>query len=169
MVNRKRILIIGVPGVGKTTVSALVADALGVPHHTELFEDNPYMHDGTPLQITNYQISTMVKQYNENSYGVFEVSPDFSSRIFLDDNDYNLIDIPKLEYDLRILLTASEETIIDRIVHRDRPGLVETELIEQKIRYQRLLKYVDGYDGITIDTSLLTPSQIVDIIKGMND
>lgn len=120
-----RILITGVPGVGKTTVAALVAKKLRLPHITEKFDIS-----WTSEQFANAAFN----DYHSNDCGVFEVDPHVSAAIFT--NDFTNLHTYGY-YDFAFYLATTLGTIQDRILKRARPDFLEIELAECEARWER--------------------------------
>lgn len=156
-----RIVLNGIPGVGKSTIASRLSKYLSIPHVPERFENNPYLKPpfGSDADITNFQILTMREDYYRYSSGVFEVEPEASKHIFVPKSDWAQLYTPNLSYDYVFYLHADESVIRNRIISRSREGLLETELNLCETRYQRYLKLIENKANII--NADQTPSKIV--------
>lgn len=139
-----KICLNGVPGVGKSTIAHYLAKALSLPHHTEIFNNNPYLTSGPDWRATQFQLNTSYRQFKANNKGVFEVSPLVSINIFTPAKDHGKIRFMTEKYDYEFYLNASYRTIKNRILSRNRPGLVDTELAELPVRLGRYNNFIDN-------------------------
>ena len=168
-----KIVLNGIPGTGKTTIAALLSKALNLPFVTERFENNPYLKPGScapAWKISNYQQCTMIEDYENNASGVFEVSPDAGRAIFVPGEEHQLMEkLPGLVYDFKFALVADYYIIRDRIIKRNREGLLETELNCHQERYARYIEWLPNSGSIPINAQQ-TPDEIVnEIIRYINN
>ena len=160
-----RIVLNGVPGVGKSTVAKLLAETLNLPHCPEIFENNPYMKDGHPTQITQFQLNTSWLQYCANESGVFEVSPRVSTYIFLNQADRDKVNFRKQIYNYELYLDAPYRVIRNRILERNRRGLANVELMLLPDRLRGYYEYIDNFVNTRhIISATPSPAEIVNEI-----
>lgn len=173
------ITIEGVIGVGKTTVTRLLSQALGGETLFEIVEENPFLkdfyqdRDAWALQLETFFLLNRIKQLEDTGRrlesGATIVS-DYNilkNRIFAGLTltgtkrekylqVYSVLtgDLPKA--DLVVYLQADHSTVMERIAHRDRP--FERNMDPNYIRgldeeYERYFQDAPAYLG---DTQVLT-------------
>ena len=164
-----KIAIIGVPGSGKSTIAALLAEEMNLSYIPELFENNPYItQPGVPQElVTLFQQQNIHRQYLSKARGVFDTTADSSKHIFLNEAErgYLLYLMGNMSYSHQytntIALYASFNVIKNRIKERNRIGLVNRELEMLDVWYTNYMNYLDS---MTYDLTIINANQSIEKI-----
>lgn len=161
-------------GVGKTTLSRLLADALEAAVVLEVVEDNPFLHHfyqdirGFAFQtqifffLSRYRQQEGIKEARDRRRSVVSDYIFAKDRLFarmnldareldLYDRLFALIAPMTVRPDVVIYLTATLETLMRRIAHRDRPF----ERAIEEGYMERLIGEYEEFFGTYEETALL--------------
>ena len=176
------VILVGVPGSGKSTIAKMVADTLGVKYHSEVFENNPYILGDNPSElITLWQIAEHNKASKSADSGVFDtcvcnnisvyLSKEQRNRLkFLSGKTVSSLLAEDFTYHKIFFLEASASTLKNRITKRARPsGFLEKELelCDSRLQNTRENKNIINRCCYTIDAEQ-SPTQIVNqVLKNL--
>lgn len=168
----------GAIGVGKTTLTRLLARELDAVEMLEVVEENPFLHHfyqdirayAFQTQIffflSRYRQQGAVREQRERGRPVVSDYMFAKDRLFarmnLDEHEwdlyerlYALIAPMTMQPDLVIYLTAELPTLLRRIAHRDRPfeRAIEPEYLDRLCReYDRFFAEFNETALLTVDT-----------------